>query len=83
MKPWRFVALDIGADGLCLAVFARRREGRIELLDHAFAPFDAEPPAEMTYEAVVATTVHKLLALGKAAAGVRRPAEECHPARSG
>lgn len=61
MKPDRFIALDIGSEGIGLAVFAVGADRAIELLDHGFAPLDANPPAEMAREALVATTLKRLL----------------------
>lgn len=60
LKTDRLIALDIGADSLRLAVFARRGPGRLELVDHGSALLASEPQ-DMAREAVVATALKRLL----------------------
>lgn len=61
MKPVRFIALDIGSENIGLAVFAAGADRAIELLDYGIVPIDANPPAEMAREALVATALKRLL----------------------
>ncbi len=61
MKPRRFIAVEIGADGIKLAEFSRHASGEIELLDHGEAVFEAGPQMEMAQEARVAISLKRLL----------------------
>lgn len=55
-----FIALDIGAGNLKLALFERHRSGQIELVNYRFMPLEAGAPG-MAQEAVVAASVKRLL----------------------
>ncbi|MCF7863729.1 MAG: pilus assembly protein PilM [Kiritimatiellales bacterium] len=61
MRAGKFIALDIGVDGIKLAEFKRHASGQLELLDVGMALFANDPPSGMTEEAVGATTLKRLL----------------------
>jgi Tfp pilus assembly PilM family ATPase len=62
LKSGRFITVDIGSESVGLAEFSRHASGQLELLDWAFAAYELSPSSEMTQDAVVATTLNRLLA---------------------
>ncbi len=63
MRSDGFITLDIGAEGIRMTVFANGERG-----DTGFVAFDADLPADMAREAVVATALKRLLDEKKPAA---------------
>jgi len=61
VKADKFIALDIGTDGIRMAVVSRTGSELPELLDTGEVLFDAEPASEMAREAVVAMALKRLL----------------------
>ncbi|VGO21589.1 pilus assembly protein PilM [Pontiella sulfatireligans] len=61
MKADRFITLDINEEGIRLASFVRHGPGRLELSVHGYAAFASGSGSGMTHEAVVATTLKRLL----------------------
>ncbi|MDF7808383.1 pilus assembly protein PilM [Pontiellaceae bacterium B12219] len=61
MKTERIIALDIGADGVRMAVLDRTASGVVHSADSGYCEYVSGLPAELPREAVVAMTLKQLL----------------------
>jgi Tfp pilus assembly PilM family ATPase len=61
VKADRFIALEIGETYIRMGIFSSEHSGKLELLDQGSVPIESGSASKMAHEALVATSLKKLL----------------------